>query len=139
MVINFVIHVWIPIHRMTKNVPFVELTWKLNSKKKKFDECDVNYSVFKALVDAKPHLHNLSLRLTKKFIDSISDNRLNYYQKHSDNNEINDLKNKICNTLKNDEHFKKNISEFFDEEILKFTIVNSCNTCCYLNSISDSR
>ena len=119
--------------------PLCRTNMETKIKKINFNDLDVKYSVFKALVYAKHHLHNLNLRLTKKFFDSISDNCLNYYQKHSDNNEINDLKNKICNTLKNDEHFKKNISEFFDEEILKFTIVNSFNTCFYLKSISDSR
>ena len=119
--------------------PLCRTNMETKIKKRNFNELDVKYSVFKALVDSKPHLHNLSLRLTKKFFNSISEHKFRYYQKDSDNNEINDLKNKISDTLKNDDHFKENILNFFEDEIVKFTIVNSCNTCCYLKSISDSR
>ena len=32
--------------------------------------CDIRYSVTDALNDAKPHLHNLTLRITRKFFRS---------------------------------------------------------------------
>ena len=109
-------------------------------------DCDIRYSVSKAINVAKPHLHNLSLRIARKFLDSFANHDLNLNENESEseseseseNKDINELRQKICLKLNDNENFKIDILKFVYEEILHFSFTNSTESCYNLKTIIES-
>ena len=102
--------------------------------------CDIRYSVREAINSSKPHLHNLSLRIARKFLDSFAnhDLKLNDNESESENKDINELRQKIYLKLSDNENFKMDVLRFVYEEILHFSFTNSTQSCYNLKSIIES-
>ena len=100
--------------------------------------CDIRYSVTDALNDAKPHLHNLTLRITRKFFDSFSNSDLKLDDSDSENKDINELRKKICLKLNDNVNFKMDILKFVYEEIHHFSLTNSTQSCYNLKAFIES-
>ena len=113
---------------------------KINTK---ICDCDINYSVTKALDDSTPNLNNLGKRIIKKFIESISELDLHEILNENKNTfltheVINDIKSKITNNLNEDNNYKIDILKYLFMEVGYFSMVNSNYACHNLKNICDT-
>lgn len=112
-------------------------------KVKTICDCDIRYSVSKTLHESTPHLNNLCKRVTKNFLQSVSECNIDNIIEEGENSNlskeiINDVRNKIIQNLKEDKDFKFNILKDIFQDIAYFTMVNSNCACLNLKQIFES-
>ena len=106
-------------------------------KNKDICPCCIRHCITKSLNESNHYCNNLCKRINKKFIELLLDHQ--FLDKDFKNNEeINKIKEKMCEKLSESEEFKMEAIEFLYKEIIIFSFNNSKNSCYYLKSLLES-